>query len=164
MEILVSDTSVVIDLERAQLVEEIFALPYDFIVPDILYDLEMRSFGGERLLERGLQVRKLTGAQVAEAQRLRALQRKISVSDSYALSLARAEGSTLLAGDGALRVLAEAEGVRCHGVLWVFDRLEDSRFIERVRLHEGLTRIAGHPRCRLPRAEVALRLARFLER
>lgn len=161
MDILVSDTSVVIDLERAQLIEEIFALPFRFLVPDALFDQEMRDYGGERLVALGLEVRSLTGPQVQEAQRLRALERRISIHDGYALALAKAEGAVILTGDAALRVLAEAEGVRCHGVLWVFDQLEDKRATSPAVLHDGLTRLAAHPRCRLPREEIDLRLARL---
>jgi predicted nucleic acid-binding protein len=153
MDVLVSDTSVVIDLERAGLIEHVFALPYRFVVPDALYEQEMKEFGGPRLVELGLQVRVLTGAQVQEAQRLRGLERHISIHDSYALSLAKSEAAILLAGDAAMRRLAEAEEVRCHGVLWVFDQMEE--------LHEGLTRVVAHPRCWLPQEAVNLRLTRY---
>ena len=117
MDVLVSDTSVVIDLERAGLIERVFELPYRFVVPDGLYVKELKDFGGERLLELGLQVRILTGEQVMDAQRLRGLERRISIQDSYALSLAKADAAMLLAGDAAMRRLAEAEEVRCRGVL-----------------------------------------------
>jgi len=161
MDVLVSDTSVVIDLERAQLIERIFALPYRFVVPDALYEKEIKDYGGARLVALGLAVRSLTGEQVIEAQRLRSLERKISIHDSYALSLAKAEAAILLAGDAALRHLAEAEDVRCHGVLWVFDRLEEHRVVEASVLLEALSRVIEHPRCRLPREAVDHRLARY---
>lgn len=161
MDVLVSDTSVVIDLERAQLIERIFALPYRFVVPDALYEKELRGYGGEKLVALGLEVRSLNGEQVLEAQRLRAIERKISIHDSFALSLAKAEAAILLAGDAAMRRLAEAEGLRCHGVLRVFDQLEHRRVVPAVELHEGLTRLAAHPRCRLPPEEVKARIARF---
>ncbi|MEX2198928.1 MAG: hypothetical protein WD886_08960 [Burkholderiales bacterium] len=163
MDVLVSDTSVVIDLERAGLIEQVFALPYRFVVPDALYEQEMKEFGGPRLVELGLQVRVLTGEQVQEAQRLRGLERHISIHDSYALSLAKAEAAILLAGDAAMRRLAEAEEVRCHGVLWVFDRMEERRVVTAAMLRDGLTRVVAHPRCRLPPEAVQLRLARFAE-
>jgi len=161
MDVLVSDTSVIIDLERAEIIEHVFALPYRFIVPDALYEQELKDYGGERLIAKGLQVRTLTGEQVQEAQRLRALERRISIHDSYALSLAKAEAAILLAGDAAMRQLAAAEGVRCHGVLWVFDQLEDKQVMSPALLLEALTRLAAHPRCRLPPNEVNLRLARL---
>ena len=161
MDVLVSDTSVIIDLERAQLLEHIFALPYRFVVPDALYENEIQDYGGERLRALGLEVRSLTGEQVTEAQRLRSLERRISIHDSYALSLAKAEAAILLAGDAAMRRLAEAEEVRCHGVLWVFDQLEERRVVAVAALLEGLTRVVAHPRCWLPRDEVGPRLRRY---
>ena len=85
MDVLVSDTSVIIDLERAEIIEHVFALPYRFIVPDALYEQELKGYGGERLIAKGLQVRALTGAQMQEAQRLRTLERRISIHDSYAI-------------------------------------------------------------------------------
>jgi|SRR3989304_3267956 len=163
MDVLVSDTSVVIDLERAGLIEHIFALPYRFVVPDALYENEIKDYGGERLLALGLQVRSLTGEQLAEAQRFRTLERRISIHDSYALSLAKAEAAILLAGDAAMRRLAETVEVRCHGVLWVFDQLEERRVVAATALHEGLTRVIAHPRCWLPRDMVDLRLRRYAE-
>lgn len=161
MDVLVSDTSVVIDLERARLIEQIFTLPYRFVVPDALYEKEIKDYGGERLVALGLQVRSLTGEQVAEAQRLRSLERRISIHDSYALSLAKAEAAILLAGDAAMRRLAEAEEVRCHGVLWVFDQLEEHRVVAASALLDGLSRVIAHPRCWLPREAVNHRLARY---
>lgn len=163
MDVLISDTSVVIDLERSELLEHVFALPYRFVVPDALYEKEIRDYGGARLLTLGLEVRTLTGTQVADAQRFRALERRLSVHDSYALSLAKAEAAILLAGDAAMRRLAEAEDVRCHGVLWVFDRLEERRVVAAAALHAGLSRIVAHPRCRLPRDMVDQRLRRYRE-
>lgn len=162
MDVLVSDTSVVIDLERAGLIEHVFTLPYRFVVPDALYEKEIKDYGGERLLALGLQVRPLTGEQLAEAQRFRTLERRISIHDSYALSLAKAEAAILLAGDAAMRRLAEAQEVRCHGVLWVFDQLEERSVVAPAVLHTGLTRVIAHPRCWLPREAVGKRLARYL--
>jgi hypothetical protein len=36
--ILVSDASVLIDLQRGGSLEALFALPHEFVVPDVLYD------------------------------------------------------------------------------------------------------------------------------
>ncbi|MGE3703085.1 MAG: hypothetical protein AB7G08_30655 [Hyphomicrobiaceae bacterium] len=162
MDVLISDTSVVIDLERAELIERVFALPYRFVVPEALYEQELKDYGGEQLLALGLETRVLTGEQVTEAQRFRALDHRISIHDSFALSLAKAEAAILLAGDAAMRRLAAAEEVRCHGVLWVFDRLEEHRVVDAAVLHAGLSRVVAHPRCWLPVSAVKLRLSRYL--
>ena len=163
MDVLISDTSVVIDLERAELIESVFALPYRFVVPEALVEKEIKDYGGERLRALGLEIRVLTGEQVAEAQRLRALERRISIHDSFALSLAKSEAAILLAGDMAMRRVAEAQEVRCHGVLWVFDRLEEHKVVAAAALHTGLSRVVAHPRCWLPKDMVDLRMRRYSE-
>lgn len=43
MIILVSDTSVLIDLERGHFLDACFRLPFEFAVPDLLYRRELAS-------------------------------------------------------------------------------------------------------------------------
>jgi hypothetical protein len=54
MTILVSDTSVLIDLERGDLISCAFKLSATFSVPDVLYERELRDHGGEELVKLGL--------------------------------------------------------------------------------------------------------------
>jgi predicted XRE-type DNA-binding protein len=78
MTILVSDTSVLIDLERGELIASAFKLSATFAVPDVLYERELRDYGGEELvratllsgLERWLLESKLTQAQAAKTLRI----------------------------------------------------------------------------------------------
>ena len=42
MKILVSDTSVLIDLDRGTFIDATFRLPFEFTVPDLLDDRELR--------------------------------------------------------------------------------------------------------------------------
>jgi hypothetical protein len=41
MPVLVSDTSVIIDLERGVLLEDLFRLPFGFAMPDLLFHREL---------------------------------------------------------------------------------------------------------------------------
>lgn len=161
MMVLVSDTSVLIDLERGGLIELAFTLPYTFVVPDLLYEQELRPHGGEQLRVLGLQVEELSPAEVTEAVAYRQTKRSLSLPDSFALVLARNRQWTLLTGDGELRELGEAERVDCHGVLWVLDRMTDQQINFVRQLYDGLQAIAAHPRCWLPRREIRIRLSRF---
>ncbi len=45
MRVLVSDTSILIDLERADLLQASFSLDAEFVVPDLLYERELRDSG-----------------------------------------------------------------------------------------------------------------------
>ncbi len=163
MRILVSDTSVLIDLERGQLLEATFALAWEFAVPDLLYKRELRSHNGPHLMQLGLRVESLDGDGVGVALDFQARVPALSLADSFALALAKINKWTLLAGDGALRKLAAVEAVEYHGVLWVFDQLLAQREGAAEMLHRSLTTIANHPRCRLPTRDVRERLEIYAE-
>ena len=161
MRVLVSDTSVLIDIERASLTGRLFELPHTFVVPDLLYERELAGNDGPELVRRGLLVEELSGAEVAAAARLQRTDRALSVPDTFAFSLALGRGWVLLTGDGALRRRAKDTGLEMYGVLWLLDQLETHGVCAIAELHDGLTRLSRHPRCRLPRGEIRLRLARY---
>ena len=56
-----------------------------------------------------------------------------------------------------------AEKVEHHGVLWLLDRMFEDHKVRAKALHGGLTKIAAHPRCRLPRHEIRERLERYAQ-
>jgi len=161
MRVLVSDTSVIIDLERGEILESVFQLNYEFVVPDLLFEEELKPYGGDRLLELGLRVEELDGSGVGQAIQQRREAPSLSMPDAFALTLARENDWVLLTGDGPLRMLAGAQKVECHGVLWVFDELEAAALLEAKALHRSLSLIADHERCRLPAREVRSRLKRY---
>ncbi len=160
--ILVSDTSVLIDLERGRLIEPCFKLPFRLAVPDLLFNTELEEFNGPELVRHGLQVIDLTPAEVIIAQQTRTENRKLSLPDAFAYALASARNWRLLSGDGELRALAHANNVECGGVLWITDHLHEHQIGPAQTLVDGLRLIAEHPRCRLPREEIEIRIERYV--
>jgi hypothetical protein len=156
--ILVADTSVLIDLERGNLLQRTLAGPDTLATPDLLYDKELAAHGGPELLAQGLQLLELTAAELGKAQALRTSIPKLSIPDCAAYVGALREDHVLLTGDGLLRQHATVTKVEHHGVLWLLDRLGASGTLANQELHAGLTLIAQHPRCRLPRDEIRIRL------
>jgi len=161
MRVLVSDTSVLIDLERSGLLEAAFRLSWKFAVPDLLYKRELRDHNGPELLRLGLRVEALNPEAVHRALEYQRRVPALSLPDTFAITLAKVKGRILLAGDGELRRLATAEEIDHHGVLWVFDQLLDQAQATACVLHAALTALSGHPRCRLPAREVRDRLERW---
>ena len=159
--LLVSDTSVLVDLERGGILREFFDLPFDIGVPDVLFEDELEDWEGPDLVALGLKVLTLTSDGVSLAQTYQVAAPELSIPDSFALALAKMDDHILLAGDASLRNLAEDEHVVVHGVLWVFDQLEESG-VAKEKLHAALSAIASHPRCRLPNAEIQKRLNKYL--
>ncbi|MBC7767417.1 MAG: hypothetical protein H7124_01380 [Phycisphaerales bacterium] len=162
MSILVSDTSVLIDLERGSLLEPLFGLSHAFVVPDILYQRELANNIGPDLMQRGLRVEALSPTEVGRATVMARARAALSVPDTFAFALAESRTWTLLTGDGALRTAATQAGLTHHGVLWVIDEMEREAVLDNGRLHAGLTTISTHPRCRLPSDEVQARLGRLM--
>ena len=161
MRVLVSDTSILIDLERADLLRAAFSVDAQFVVPDLLYERELRDSGGAGLLALGLRIESLDESEVESAQAYRRGHPRLALPDTFALTLAKSRRWLLLTGDGPLRALAAAEEVECHGVLWLIDLMHTERVVEAGILRAGLEQLARHPRCRLPRAEIDVRLVRL---
>lgn len=159
--ILVPDTSVLIDLERGDLLELAFQVPAIFAVPDVLYERELKDNAGPRLVELGLRVMELDSDGVILAGGYRRIRRELSVPDSFALALAKIQKCTHLSGDESLRELASTERVECHGVLWLLDWMERDGIAFPTLLHGALTKIGSHLHCRLPKCLINERLTRF---
>lgn len=160
MPVLVSDTSVIIDLERGALLEDLFRLPFEFAVPDLLFRRELTGQLGDRLVALGLRVEELT--QLASATSVRRERKELSTPDTFAFAIAEGRRWPLLTGDGGLRRFAAERQIAYHGVLWICDQFEEGQCVPGPRLHAGLMAIWSHPRCRLPATEVRLRLGRYV--
>jgi len=62
VQVLVSDASILIELAKWSLLEDIFQLPYEFAVPDALFEEELIDLGGvdrHDLIPLGLRVESL---------------------------------------------------------------------------------------------------------
>ncbi len=159
--LLVSDTSVLIDLERGHLLQTTFKLPTPLAVPDVLYERELRATSGELLVTLGLRVLSLDAAGVQLAQTYLGQARRLSVPDAFALALAKSGGHVLVCGDRALRGLAVQESVECHGLFWILDQIVTAGLMPAKRVRTALEQIADHPRCRLPKETLAEYVAKF---
>jgi hypothetical protein len=161
MIILVSDTSVLIDLERGGLLEPAFSCGLTMVVPDLLYARELEAENGPLLRKLGLGVVALNPDEVNFAQQLRTQQPGLSLPDCFALSCARREDHALVSGDKLLRTEAQAKHCVVYGLLWILDQMEASGKVSTATLHEGLSRIWNHPRRRLSKNDVTARLLRW---
>ena len=136
---MVAGMSVQIDLERGSLLEQSFALPFRFRVPDLLYrnELKGRQLGpvfGKCLLRLGLEVVELSGDEVRNAVLLGKQNRGLSLPASFAFILAANRKWTLLTGDAVFRALSQYRKVSNHGVLWLLDHVHRSKLASPVEL------------------------------
>jgi len=122
MLLIISDASVLIDIEHGNLTSAMFGLPWQFAVPDILFAEELAEQHG-RLLQLGLISKTMDGNQVNEAYKLRQEYVQTSVNDLLALILAKHENCQLLTGDKALRKVAAKLNVEVHGTIWLVNQM-----------------------------------------
>ena len=148
MQLLISDANILIDLEEGQLLEHFFRLPYQFKVPDILFEEELKTHHGH-LLGVGLQVGELTAEAMLDAVGLIQKHGAPSRNDCFALALARQEQCPLLTGDRALRSAADEEAVIVKGSLWVVEQMVIHNVIDKTQARQAYDRMRDSGR-RLP--------------
>ena len=122
MLLVISDASVLIDIEHGDLTSAMFSLPWQFAVPDILFFEEL-SNRHEHLLEFGLICKVMDSKLISQAYDLRQKHLQTSVNDLLALTLARDQQCLLLTGDKALRQVASGLNIEVHGTLWLIDQM-----------------------------------------
>ena len=128
MQLLISDSNILIDLIVVEQIENMFKLPYSFAVPDILFDEELKE-EHPYLLEFGLNVMKLKGETVAYAFELAEIYTKPGRNDLFALALAKHKSFPIITGDADLRDAAESQAVVLFGTIWIIEQLIHNQFI-----------------------------------
>lgn len=161
MTILVSDTSVLIELERGALLDHAFSFGLIMVVPDLLYQKELEEENGPYLRALGLGVVSLTPDEMTLAQQIREQRPSLSLPDCFALSCALRQDYVLVTGDKKLKNEATTRNAKVCGLLWILDQMEACGKFGFTLLHEGLSKIAAHHRCRLPKEEVKSRLEKW---
>src|ERR1017187_10040498 len=127
MRLIISDSSCLIDLRKASLLDAFLKLPYEILIPNTLFEEELLKFTGAQknaLIHGGLKVMDLPGERVLRAQQVVRGAPQLSIHDGFAFALAESHaGCILLTGDGSLRTLAATHDSEVHGILWVAARV-----------------------------------------
>jgi hypothetical protein len=165
MRIIISDTICLIDLRKAALLASFLRLPFEILIPNTLFEDELLSFTVKEkkaLLEAGMKVVDLPGAQVSRARDVIRVRPRLSIHDGFAFALAETHsGCILFTGDSELRSLAETSRIEVHGVLWVCDQLFEGKLSSAAQLHAALSQLAADPAVRLPKRELAGYIRRY---
>ena len=160
-QLLVSDANVLIDMDAGGLLKAMFALDYNFAVPDILFEEELRAQHPE-LPKLGLKSLELNEDAVKYVVELAVEYEQTGVSrnDLVALALARQETCPLLTGDSRLRQVCEDKKMDVHGTLWLVEQMLEQKVIRLAAARRAyhVMRSAGR---RLPWNEALKQLASF---
>lgn len=162
MQVLVSDASILIELAKWSLLESIFQLPYEFAVPDALFDEELIDLGDvdrHDLISLGLRVEPLDAEGMQQAIDYQMAHPKLTIHDCLAVTLAEQNAWKLLTSDRRMKNLAIAEKVESLGALWIIDRLVEYGVrggAETVVVLEGML---NDPKNWIPKTEIKKRIA-----
>ena len=151
MPLLISDTNIFLDFDAAGMLAELFSLPHEIAVPDLLFEEELRDFHQDLV---GLGLRQIE-LEPEAINRLLELARKYTLPsrvDLSALVAAEQEGCTLVTGDRHLREAAEEEGIPGHGSLWLAEQMIGAGVLDVRRLEVAYQQMQKRGR-RLPWAE-----------
>ena len=161
MQILVSDSSVLIELSKRDLLGRMFELRFRFAVPDLLFHEELIDLGRydrQDLIRLGLLVEALDPDGVATAIAYQSRRRALSLVDCFALALARHRGYALLTEDRRMRACAFEESIPYHDVLWLVDRMHDAAVLTTPQVTVALEEMLADTRCPVPKPELSRRI------
>jgi predicted nucleic acid-binding protein len=165
MRVVVNDTSCLVDLRKAGLLQAALLLPFHFQIPLPLIHAELLDFSVAEVTDltaRGLTVIDLPPEQVAHALTMKSAYASLSIYDCMNMALAMSQPDCiLLTADQSLRRRAQTSGIEVHGALWVMDRLEAAGRTAYQELHDALKRLEADPFVYLPKDELAARIARL---
>src|SRR5271166_703049 len=163
--IIVSDSSCLIDLRKASLLDVFLRLPYEILIPNTLFEEELIRFTAEQkeaLVRGGLQIVDLPGESVLRAQEVVGALPHLSIHDGFAFVLAeRNPGCILLTGDGDLRKLGLEHRMEVHGMLWLIDEIRAHGFATTETLLGILRGFVDDPTVRLPKRELVAQIKRY---
>jgi len=126
--LLVSDANVLIDLEEGKITKELFALPYHILIPDVLFEEELKQ-RHSHLLDFGLEKKSLQSDYVSKVFEFSQRYSRPSKNDLFALCLALQEEAILLTGDRQLCEAADNVNVLHHGTIWLVAQMIEASII-----------------------------------
>ena len=164
MKVLVSDSSILIEFSKRELLDKMFQLDFEFAVPDLLFHEELIDLGAnsrQDLLGFGLRVESLDAEGVETAIVYQSERPALSLVDSFALALAERQGWHLLTEDRTMRSVAQSKGIAHRDALWVIDSMLGAGILSAPQVVAVLEAMRNDPRCPVPKAALAVRIRRL---
>jgi predicted nucleic acid-binding protein len=165
MRIVVSDSSCIIDLRKVSLLDIFLKLPYEILIPDLLFEEELLKFTEAQkraLIKGGLKVIDMPGESVLRAQQVIRASPRLSVNDGFSFALAEScPGCILLTRDGCLRELAVLHKIEVHDILWIVEQIHQHKLGAADLLCAALRLLGKDPAVRLPGQDLTALIKRY---
>jgi rRNA-processing protein FCF1 len=164
MRILISDTSCLIDLRKASLLEAFVKISYDLVIPDILFEQELVQFSNaeKELIAKKVRIVSLPGEGVVRVQSVNRNYPALTLNDCFAFVIAeQTSNCILMTGGRNLRDLATNSGIEVHGVLWGIDEMYSARVASAHQLYSALMLFKTDTTVRLPVHDLNCSIERY---
>lgn len=128
---LFADTNILIDSLKLDIYRDFLAIDDDVYMESSMLEDEVLAppTYADELRSLGLKTTDMTDEEFVLAVETRELHHKLSFYDCVAYAVAKTRGWTLVTGDNRLRKLAQKNGIKVHGIVWVIQKcdLNDAR-------------------------------------
>lgn len=161
MPILISDATVVHDLDRGRLLTALADLPEAFFVPDMLIDKDISPGAASTLRASGVRVVSLDGRELADAIAAHRGEGTLSLGECCALAFARVRRCGMLTTYGELRSAALNQGISVCCALWCLDQIQAAALRDTVQLYAALQAMVGRSHHAFPPDQVTQRITRL---
>jgi len=168
-QIVINDTNVFIDLYSVGLLEEFFSLPWEIYTTELVM-LELLREGQNKAVDHYRDIGRLH-IPTLYAKDMHTIvemhihfqgKTNVSVADCSVWYYAKQNNYIILTGDRKLRKASVLDGVEVHGILYVFDKLVETRIISPADAIQKLT-LLHRINPRLPNDAIEERLNKWRE-
>jgi hypothetical protein len=155
-QVLVSNSSILLALERANLLAPLFALPLEISITDLLYEREVKDHNGPALQRLGLCIYPLTAETVASASmQHRSIAPTLCRDETQALILAKQSALGLLGSHPTLASIAKAQHVPYFWLKEVLVLLLEQQVLSERVFHERVQTMHTNVRCPFIKKDVS---------
>lgn len=149
MHYLITDTCILVDLERLRLLQQAGRLNHRLHIVDIVLRVECPHLE-RQVTSYGFIIESLSGSELQEALRIEKITGKITVYDAMSYTFAKERGMVLATGDGPLRALAGRTKVKYVGLLWLIKEMCLQSTITTEVAEKALNTVMRDKRFRIP--------------
>lgn len=130
MNIVISDTNILIDLIDLEMFGTFLELPLNIKTTDFVVSIELDEFKQLKVLESALankiEILEADTEQLKEVKKIFADTKGLSLTDCEVYYFTKElEDTVLLSGDKKLRKFAKSNGLDVRGIIWIFDLFEE---------------------------------------
>jgi predicted nucleic acid-binding protein len=165
IQVIVCDSSCLIDLRKVSLLGALISLPYEITIPDTLFYnelIELTESERTTLINSGLKILETPPTGISRIQGISRQFPALSIYDCFAFALAeRLQNSILLTGDKTLRRIATNHRIEVHGILWAIDEMYKTATATVKELYDALILFEKDPTIRLPKKDLENYLERY---